>query len=317
MGCPVVSDVWAGVTGLLMALGIAPLLIPMLRRLKLGQQIRDVGPQGHLKKQGTPTMGGIIFLIGVPIAVAIWDPASIRVWALTLLTLGYGLIGFADDYLKVALKRPLGLRAREKLLMQVLLAVAFAWYVNRFLPVTSYLLPFHLGRLTLGWWYGPTVVLAILGTANAVNITDGLDGLAAGATAVSFAFFALLAGRLKDPAIQPFALAITGGLIGFLRVNLHPAKVFMGDTGSLALGAGLAGLAVMTGAPLLLPIVGVLFVIETLSVIIQVLSFRLTGKRVFRMSPLHHHFELGGWSEERVVTVFWIVSALGAVLAWW
>lgn len=311
------SDVWAGATGLLVALGLAPLLIPVLHRLKLGQQIREVGPKGHLKKQGTPTMGGIIFLIGVPIAVAIWDPTSVRAWALTLLTVGYGLIGFADDYLKVALKRPLGLRAREKLLMQVLLAVAFAWYVNRFLPVNNYLLPFHLGHLTLGWWYGPTAVLAILGTANAVNITDGLDGLAAGATAVSFAFFALLAVRLKDPPIQLFALAMTGGLIGFLRVNLHPAKVFMGDTGSLALGAGLAGLAVMTGAPLLLPIVGVLFVIETLSVIIQVLSFRLTGKRIFRMSPLHHHFELSGWSEERVVTVFWLVSALGAVLAWW
>lgn len=310
-------DVAAGVIGLVISLGLAPLIISILHRYHLGQQVRDVGPQAHLKKQGTPTMGGIIFLVGLPVAVAVLDPHSTRAWALTLVTIGYGLIGFADDFLKVALKRPLGLRAREKLFGQVLVAVAFAWYVYRVLPPGGYLLPFHLGRLVLGWWYGPIAVLAILGTANAVNMTDGVDGLATGAAALSFAFFALLAGKLKDAAAMRFALVMTGGLIGFLRVNLHPAKVFMGDTGSLALGAGLAGLAVITGAPLLLPIVGILFVIETLSVIIQVLSFQLTGRRVFRMSPLHHHFELGGWSEERVVTVFWIISALGAVLAWW
>ena len=309
-------DAAAGLIGLAAALVLAPIVIPLMRRLKFGQQVRDVGPQAHLKKQGTPTMGGVIFLIGLPISVAVLDPSSARAWALTLLTVGFGLIGFADDYLKVALKRPLGLRAREKLLLQVVLSVAFAWYVYGLIPVSGYLLPFHLGRVPLGWWYGPVAVLAILGTANAVNITDGVDGLAAGATALSYAFFALWASRLKDPQVTLFALAMTGGLIGFLRVNLHPAKVFMGDTGSLALGAGLAGLAVITGAPLLLPIVGILFVIETLSVIIQVFSFRMTGRRVFRMSPLHHHFELGGWSEERVVTVFWLVSALGAVLAW-
>lgn len=309
-------DAAAAIVGLVVALAVAPLLIPVLRHLKLGQQIRGVGPQGHLKKQGTPTMGGIIFLAGLPISVAVLDPDSASAWALTLLTVGFGLIGFADDYLKVALKRPLGLRAREKLLLQGVLAVAFAWYAYRLIPVAGYLLPFHLGRLPVGWWYGPIAVVAILGTANAVNLTDGLDGLAAGAATLSFAFFALLSARLKDPEVTLFALAMIGGLVGFLRVNRHPARVFMGDTGSLALGAGLAGLAVITGAPLLLPVVGLLFVIETLSVIIQVLSFRLTGRRVFRMSPLHHHFELGGWSEKRVVTIFWLVSALGAVLAW-
>ncbi len=307
----------AGLIGLVVSLALAPVVIPMLRRLKLGQQVRNVGPQAHLKKRGTPMMGGVIFLAGLPMAVAVLDPASNRAWALTLLTLGYGLIGFADDFLKVALKRPLGLKAREKLGLQVLIAAAFAWYVYRFLPSSGYVLPFHLGLLPMGWWYGPIAVLAILGTANAVNITDGLDGLAAGATALSYAFFALMAAKMRSTPVAVVSLAMTGGLVGFMRVNLHPARVFMGDTGSLALGAGLAGLAVVTDTPLLLPVIGVLFVLETLSVIIQVLSFRLTGRRVFRMSPLHHHFELGGWSEERVVAVFWLVSALGAVLAWW
>lgn len=307
----------AGLLGLVVALVLAPVLIPVLRRLKFGQQVRGEGPEAHLKKQGTPTMGGVIFLAGLPLAVAVLDPGSSRAWALTLLTLGYGSIGFVDDFRKVALKRALGLRAREKLFLQIVVAVLYAWYVYRFVPPSGYLLPFHLGHVPLGWWYGPVTVLAILGTANAVNISDGLDGLAAGGTALSFAFFALLAVKLKQNSAALTALALTGGLVGFLRVNLHPAKVFMGDTGSLALGAALAGLAVITGAPLLLPVVGILFVIETLSVIIQVISFRLTGRRVFRMSPLHHHFELSGWSEERVVTVFWVVSALGAILAWW
>jgi phospho-N-acetylmuramoyl-pentapeptide-transferase len=309
-------DAAAGIVALVASLILTPVVVPLLRKLKMGQQVRQEGPQAHLKKQGTPTMGGIIFVVAMVAAVVAFDRESARAWALAALTVGYGLIGFADDFLKVALHRPLGLKAREKLLLQVVLAVLFAWYVYRWVPAQGYLLPFHLGRLPLGWWYGPIAVLAILGAANAVNITDGLDGLAAGASVIAFAFFALLGLKVKEPPATLFALAMTGGLVGFLRANLHPAKVFMGDTGSLALGAALAGLAVISGTVLLLPVVGVLFVIETLSVIIQVVSFRTTGRRVFRMSPLHHHFELSGWSEERVVAVFWVVSALGAVLAW-
>jgi phospho-N-acetylmuramoyl-pentapeptide-transferase len=309
-------DAGAGIMALVASLILTPVVVPLLRKLKMGQQVRQEGPQAHLKKQGTPTMGGVIFVVAMVAAVAAFDRESGRAWALAALTVGYGLIGFADDFLKVALHRPLGLKAREKLLLQVVLAVLFAWYVYRWVPAQGYLLPFHLGRLPLGWWYGPIAVLAILGAANAVNITDGLDGLAAGASVIAFAFFALLGLKVKEPPATLFALAMTGGLVGFLRANLHPAKVFMGDTGSLALGAALAGLAVISGTVLLLPVVGVLFVIETLSVIIQVVSFRTTGRRVFRMSPLHHHFELSGWSEERVVAVFWVVSALGAVLAW-
>ncbi|MCY0880174.1 MAG: phospho-N-acetylmuramoyl-pentapeptide-transferase [Firmicutes bacterium] len=305
----------AGVIGLAVSLALSPIVIPLLRRLKFGQQVREQGPEAHLKKQGTPTMGGVMFLAALPLAVALLDGASRRAWALVGLTWGYGLLGLTDDLLKVAFKRPLGLKAREKLLGQIVLAVAFAWYVSPWVP-HGYPLPFHWGTWALGPWYGPIAVLAILGAANAVNITDGLDGLAAGASAISFGFFALLGVKLRDTAATVVALTMVGGLIGFLRVNLHPAKVFMGDTGALALGAGLAGLAVITGAPLLLPIVGILFVIETLSVIVQVVSFRLTGRRVLRMSPLHHHFELSGWSEEQVVTVFWLVSMVGAVIAW-
>ncbi|MCY0897984.1 MAG: phospho-N-acetylmuramoyl-pentapeptide-transferase [Firmicutes bacterium] len=305
----------AGVIGLAVSLVLGPVVIPILKRLKFGQHVREQGPEAHLKKQGTPTMGGVIFLAALPIAVALLDGTSHRAWALVGLTWGYGLLGLADDMLKVVFKRPLGLKAREKLLGQVLLAVAFAWYVYPWVP-HRYRLPFGWGTWPFGGWYGPIAVLAILGAANAVNITDGLDGLAAGASAISFGFFALLGLKLRDVAATVFALTMVGGLIGFLRVNLHPAKVFMGDTGALALGAGLAGLAILTGSPLLLPIVGLLFVIETLSVIVQVVSFRLTGRRVLRMSPLHHHFELSGWSEEQVVTVFWLVSMVGAVMAW-
>jgi phospho-N-acetylmuramoyl-pentapeptide-transferase len=313
----VTSVVWAGGIGLGVAYGSGPVWIPVLRRLKFGQQVREVGPQAHLKKQGTPTMGGLLFLAALPLSVAILVPHSVSAWALVFLTWGYGAIGFVDDFLKVALKRPLGLKAREKLLGQVLVASAFTGAVARWSVVPHYVLPFHWGTVAVGWWYGPLSVLAVLGAGNAVNITDGLDGLAAGASAIAFIFFAVWGLYHHAIALEVFALTLVGGLVGFLRYNLHPAQVFMGDTGSLALGAGLAGAAIVSGTTLLLPLVGVLFVIETLSVIIQVLSFRLTGRRVFRMSPLHHHFELVGWSEEQVVTVFWVISLIGAVLAWW
>lgn len=307
----------AGVIGFVLALVLGPIVIPLLGRLKFGQMVRADGPQAHLKKQGTPTMGGIIFLVGLPLVTLILDASSLEAWALVFLIWGYGLIGFADDYLKVALKRPLGLRAREKLLLQVVIAVVFTWFVARYIHPGPWVLPFHLGDVPSGWWFGPISVLAILGSGNAVNITDGLDGLAAGATTVSAIFFVVFGLSLHSRALSLIAIALAGGLVGFLRSNLHPARVFMGDTGSLALGAALGGFAVASGATLLLPVLGILFVIETLSVIIQVVSFRLTGRRVFRMSPIHHHFELAGWSEERVVTTFWLVSLIGAVLAWW
>lgn len=311
------SAVWAGVVTFGMAIGLGPLLIPWLRRLRFGQTVREAGPASHLKKQGTPTMGGVLFLLPVLAAVALFAIRSSESWSWVFLTLGYGAVGLADDLLKVVFRRPLGLRAREKLFLQLAIAVLFVVVAERVAGAGSgWVLPFGLGHWDPGMLAGPIAVLAILGTSNAVNITDGLDGLAAGAGVVTMAFYALWALVHGERELLLLSVALLGGLVGFLRYNLHPARVFMGDTGSLALGAAIAGAAVLSRTVLLLPILGILFVVETLSVIVQVLSFRWTGRRVLRMSPLHHHFELSGWPEERVVVVFWLVATLGAVAAW-
>lgn len=308
---------YGGVLGFVLTLAVGPLLIPWLRRAKFGQTVRDVGPESHFKKNGTPTMGGILFLLPLPLVVLIFAPGNLGAWNLVMLIWGFGLIGFADDWIKVALKRPLGLKAREKIILQLLIAGAFTWIAARYFHSDrEFLLPFHWGAIGTGWFYAPLSVLAILGSGNAVNITDGLDGLAAGATAITFAFFVFWGIHFHQMGVSLVALTLVGSLIGFMRFNLHPARVFMGDTGSLALGAAMAGMAIFTGTTLILPILGLLFVLETLSVIIQVISFRTTGKRVFKMSPIHHHFELIGWSEERVVSVFWLISLVGALLAW-
>ena len=304
--------------GFVLSLSLGPLLIPLLQRMKFGQTVRQVGPESHLKKQGTPTMGGVLFLLPLIVAVPVLDGSSIIAWSLVFLILGYGAIGFADDYVKIYRKRSLGLRAREKLLMQIAVAVIFVWLAERFGSAhQAWLMPFGLKPWNPGIWYGPIAVLAILGAGNAVNITDGLDGLAGGASAIAVAFFAYLGVTSNDLALSVVSLVLVGALVAFLRFNLHPASIFMGDTGSLSLGAALAGAALISHTVLLLPIVGVLFVIETLSVIVQVVSFKLTGRRIFRMSPLHHHFELAGWTEERVVTVFWVLAMCGAAAAWW
>lgn len=310
---------WVSLVAFLIALGSGPLIIPVLHRLKFGQVVRDVGPESHLKKHGTPTMGGLIFIMPLPIIVAVFDVHSLEAWSLVFLIWGFAVIGFADDFLKVALKRPLGLRAREKLILQLVLALIFTWVVGHYLAGgTRYFLPFGWGSVAVSWWwYTPISILAILGSGNGVNLTDGLDGLAAGATAIAMVFFGFWGIAFHHHTVSIVALALAASLAGFLRYNIHPARIFMGDTGSLALGAALAGLAIVSQTTLLLPLIGILFVVETLSVIIQVIGFRLTGKRVFRMSPIHHHFELGGWPEERVVSVFWFFSILGALLAWW
>ncbi|CAB1128464.1 phospho-N-acetylmuramoyl-pentapeptide undecaprenyl phosphate (C55P) transferase [Candidatus Hydrogenisulfobacillus filiaventi] len=310
--------VWSGVTGLLLAMGLGPGLIPWLRRLKIGQVIREAGPETHLKKAGVPTMGGLLFLLPLPVVGLLWARGSGEAWALVLLAVGYGLIGFADDYLKVVRRRSLGLRAREKLAGQVLLAAAFVWYAHYALGADRrWLLPFGLPPIAHPGWWAPLVsVLAIIGTANAVNLTDGLDGLAGGSAAIAVAGLAVLLAAQGATAALVVALGLLGGLVGFLRFNLHPARLIMGDTGSLALGAALAGLAVVGQRVLFLPVVGILFVLEALSVILQVASYRWRGRRIFRMSPLHHHFELSGWSEERVVTVFWLIALAGTLLAW-
>ncbi|MDT8901689.1 phospho-N-acetylmuramoyl-pentapeptide-transferase [Anaeroselena agilis] len=299
----------------LIALALGPVLIPVLRRLKFGQSIREEGPQRHLAKAGTPTMGGILILVALTVPALIFAGKSAEVWLALFVTLGHGLIGFLDDYIKVVLKRNLGLKAREKILGQIIMAVALAYIATTwFGRGTDLWIPFLGANIDFGPLYYVLIFLVLIGTTNAVNLTDGLDGLAAGTTTIAAAAYAVIALAFGKQPLAAFCLALAGATLGFLRYNAHPAKVFMGDTGSLALGGALAAVAVLTKTELLLVVVGGVFVIEALSVIIQVISFKSTGKRVFRMSPIHHHFELGGWSETKVVAVFWLAGAVFAAL---
>lgn len=297
---------------------MSPLFIPFLRKLKFGQSIREEGPKSHQKKSGTPTMGGIvivlsIFISALAIGIAITGFTP-ELLLLMVVTLGYGIVGFVDDYLKVVRKHNLGLTSKQKLAGQLIIAAIFYIGLLAIGFDTFIAIPGTTFGFDLGWFYLILIVLMLLGASNAVNLTDGLDGLLAGTGSIAFGAFAILAwsGGFIDTAL--FSTAITGALLGFLVFNAHPAKVFMGDTGSLALGGAIAAIAILTKMELMLIIVGGVFVIETLSVIVQVASFKLTGKRVFRMSPLHHHYELVGWSEWRVVVTFWLVGMIFAIM---
>lgn len=302
---------------------LSPIFIPFLRKLKFGQSIREEGPQSHQKKSGTPTMGGLMIILSIVVTFVVINgkfmPFSYEYsfWLLLFVLLGYGLLGFLDDFIKIALKRNLGLTSKQKMAGQLIIALIFCviLYVNDF--PTYIALPGTEHAFELGWlFYGLLVIFMLVGSSNAVNLTDGLDGLLAGTAVVAFGAFALLA-TYTYPYAQIemiFTLAVVGALLGFLVFNAHPAKVFMGDTGSLALGGALAAVAILLKLEILLVIIGGVFVIETLSVIIQVISFKTTGKRVFKMSPLHHHFELLGWSEWRVVTSFWLVGIILALI---
>ena len=294
---------------------VSPFAIPFLHKLKFGQQIREEGPQGHLKKAGTPTMGGIIFLAAITLACLPFLGSHPRLVPVLLMTLGFGLVGFLDDFLKTVKHQSEGLKVWQKFALQFLVTGAFcAWIMKT--QSTAIRIPFLDKELDLGWWYIPFCFFVVIGTDNGTNFTDGLDGLCASVTAVVAAFFAFAS--LKTGAgIEVIAAAVLGGMLGFLLFNAHPAKVFMGDTGSLALGGFAAAAACMLRQPLLLILVGFIYLIEVLSVILQVGYFKMThGKRIFRMAPIHHHFELGGWSETRVVTVFTAVTVLLCLLAW-
>ncbi|MDF2963989.1 MAG: phospho-N-acetylmuramoyl-pentapeptide transferase [Paenibacillus sp.] len=296
----------------LLAVIMGPLFIPLLRRLKFGQQIRTDGPQGHLKKAGTPTMGGTIILLALALVVLRFADKSIEMVILLVASLGYGLVGFLDDYIKILLKRSLGLTAKQKLLGQLIISVIVCVLLAQIGHSTDVRIPFIDYTIPMGWLYYPFVVIMMLGTSNAVNFTDGLDGLLAGTSAVAFGAYAIIALNMTQPDVAVFSAAMVGAVLGFLVFNAHPAKVFMGDTGSLGIGGGLALVAVLTKSEILLVLIGGVFVVEVLSVIIQVVSFKTRGKRVFKMSPIHHHFELVGWSEWRVVITFW---ATGIILA--
>lgn len=300
---------------------LSPIFIPFLRRLKFGQSIREEGPKSHVKKTGTPTMGGIMIVFSIIITSIImaskysFESISYELWLLIFVLVGYGLLGFLDDFIKVALKRNLGLTSKQKMLGQVVIAliVYVILRMNNF--ETTVQVPGTDMVWDLGWGYALLIIFMLVGTSNAVNLADGLDGLLAGTAAIAFGAFGILAwSGFPQNEVTIFALAAVGALLGFLIFNSHPAKVFMGDTGSLALGGSLAAIAILTKLEILLIIIGGVFVIETLSVIIQVISFKTTGKRVFKMSPLHHHYELMGWSEWRVVTTFWAVALLFAAL---
>jgi len=291
---------------------LGPVVIPLLKRHKIGQNVRDDGPQTHLAKSGTPTMGGVIMLIALLITTITSGKLNKDMYILLISTFGFGLIGFVDDYLKVVNQRSLGLKPYQKLIGQIILAVMLAIYQsNTSMLGTKIIVPFSSNRyLDLGMLYVPFIAFVVVGTVNSVNLTDGLDGLASGVTLIVLSFFGLVALNWGMDSISVFSAALTGACLGFLIYNAYPAKVFMGDTGSMALGGAVAAIAILLNLPLMIPIVGGIYFVEALSVIIQVTSYKLTGKRVFLMSPLHHHFEQKGWEETRVVIVFWSITVV-------
>ncbi len=293
-----------------------PGLIRGLKLLNFGQQVRGEGPSTHLKKEGVPTMGGVLIILAIFItALIVLDMSTSIIWAV-ITTMGMGFIGFMDDIIKIRSKRSLGLRAREKLLGQVLFGLFLALYVYNYTNLgTAVIIPIFGGELELGFWFFPFVIFTVVSLANAVNLTDGLDGLASGVTIIVTTALAVIASALGFNQISLFALIICGACIGFIWFNSHPAQVFMGDVGSLALGGAVASIAVLSRTELFLLIIGGLFVIENLSVVIQVAYFRITGgRRVFRMTPIHHHYELTGLDETKVVARFWIVAFIFALL---
>jgi len=304
--------------GFLITVLLSPFFIPFLRRLKFGQSIREEGPKSHQKKTGTPTMGGIMILLSIVITTLVMtekfsDP-TIKTFILLFVTIGFGLLGFLDDFIKVAMKRNLGLTSKQKLLGQIIVSIIVYFLLKQTDFSTSVEIPFTNYSFELGFFYALFIVFWLVGFSNAVNLTDGLDGLVSGTAAIAFGAFAVLAWNQSNFEVSIFSIAVVGAVLGFLVFNAHPAKVFMGDTGSLALGGAIASIAILTKLELLLLVIGGVFVIETLSVILQVVSFKTTGKRIFRMSPLHHHYELLGWSEWRVVVTFWTAGLLLAIM---
>lgn len=295
---------------------LGPICIPILHRLKFGQRIREEGPQHHQTKSGTPTMGGIMIVAALVLTTLKFSFTSVDILLLLFATVAFGLIGFVDDFIKVVKKRNLGLRAKQKLFLQciatVLLFAGLWWQWQGQSEEFRVSVPFTGYAVTLGVFYILFLLVVLLGATNAVNLTDGLDGLLSGTAAIVFAAYACYAYWHTEYDVALFCAAMVGALIGFLVFNRHPARVFMGDTGSLAIGGALAMVAVLTHSELGLILFGLVFVIETLSVIIQVFAFQTFGKRVFRMSPLHHHFELSGWSEWEVVALFWFAAFITA-----
>ena len=296
---------------------VGPIVIPFLTKLKIGQTEREEGVQAHLKKAGTPTMGGVIFLTAIIVTSLFYVKDYPKIVPVLLLTIGFGIIGFIDDYLKVVLRRSDGLLPMQKMLLQIILTGIFAFYVVKIahIPLTL-LIPFSGGKYwDIGWVAIPLMFIAIIGTVNGTNFTDGLDGLASSVTVIVAAFFTAVTLAFNG-GVAPITSAVLGALMGFLVYNVYPSKIFMGDTGSLALGGFVSGVAYMLQMPLFVIIVGLIYLVEVISVILQVAYFKKTGgKRLFKMAPIHHHFELCGWSETRVVSVFTIITVVLCLIA--
>ena len=296
---------------------MGPLIIPVLRRLKMGQTEREDGVKSHLKKAGTPTMGGVIILLSVVVTSVFYIGDYPKIIPILFVTLGFGMIGFLDDYLKVVMRRSDGLYPKQKMALQIVVTAVFAFYMVKFTDVSlAMLIPFTGGKYwNIGWLAIPVMFFAVIGTVNGVNFTDGLDGLASSVTVLVATFFTVVAIGTGS-GIEPVTCAVVGALLGFLLFNVYPASVFMGDTGSLALGGFVASTAYMLQMPVFIIIVGMIYLVEVLSVMIQVTYFKKTGgKRIFKMAPIHHHFELCGWSETRVVAVFSITTAVLCLIA--
>jgi len=308
------------IVSFLISLFLGPVVIPLLKRLKVGQSIREEGPKSHYRKSGTPTMGGVIIILGILISVITSRYFTREVWAVIFFMMAFGAIGFIDDYIKVVLRRNLGLRAYQKIIGQLIFSILLAWYGSKYSVMgTTLVIPFFNAYIDLGVLYIPFVTFVIIGLVNAVNLTDGLDGLNTGVTLIVMAAFSLIANSLKEthPIYEGIALvsaAVSGSCLGFLKHNANPAKVFMGDTGSLALGGAVSAVAVITNTVLLIPIIGGIYFAEALSVIIQVFHYKRTKRRVFKMAPIHHHFEMCGWKETKVVGVFWVVTLILAFI---
>jgi phospho-N-acetylmuramoyl-pentapeptide-transferase len=328
---------WAALTALVISFIFGPWLIERMRRIKLGQYIREEGPKSHQQKAGTPTMGGILINVAIIIPTILWaDILNPYIWIILFVTFAYGVIGFVDDYRKLIRKKNEGLTAREKFSMQIGVALAAGLAIaylpsihNNYSTVLTFPF-FKMLHLNLGFLYIPFIIIVLVGASNGVNLTDGLDGLAIGSTlivAVTYTILTYAAGnfRIADylriawvpqaAELAVFCGAMVGASLGFLWFNAHPAEIFMGDVGSLALGGAVGCLAVMIKQEILLGLVGGLFVLEGMSVVLQVASFKLTGRRIFKMSPLHHHFELSGWRETKVVVRFWIIAIIFALIS--
>ena len=308
------------ITAVLISFGISavacPVLIPFLKKIKFGQQVREDGPQAHLKKQGTPTMGGIAFLFSVILTSLFFMKSYPQIIPILFMTMGFGFVGFLDDYIKVVRKHSEGLNPKQKMAAQFVITAIFCFYMMKYSGGGTVIhIPFLHTDWDMGWLYIPMVFLVVLGTDNGVNFTDGLDGLCTSVTIIVATFFTVVA-MTTVSGIVPITGAVVGALLGFLLFNVYPAQVFMGDTGSLALGGFVASTALVLQNPLIILLVGFIYLIEVISVMIQVVYFKKThGKRFFRMAPIHHHFELGGWSETRVVAVFTTVTALLCLIA--